>query len=147
VARPGDLLRRFRLMAVPGAAGIAGVPVDREAVLREELEPVFAALRGADHAADEVVARAKAEADDRLARAGVRAREILVQSRESMPAARAAAGVAETSSAEIEAAAIRAGGHDEAGRIRRDAGQRSSVVVDELVRRVMSVESSSRGVP
>jgi hypothetical protein len=64
-----------------------------------------------------------------------------------MPAARAAAGVAETSSAEIEAAAIRAGAHDEAGRIRRDAGQRSSVVVDELVRRVMSVESSSRGVP
>ena len=59
MARPSDLLRRFRLMAVPGRAGIAGVPADHAALLREELAPVFAALHGSLQRADDALYKAK----------------------------------------------------------------------------------------
>lgn len=143
MARPRRLLSRFRLMAVPGAAGIAGVPVDREAILREELSPVFAMLRDADREANDTVARAESDAELRRTRAKQGAQRILDEAREAVPAAREAASSAETSSAESDAAAIRAAAHEEAGRIGRDAAQRIPAVADELVQRVMSAGSPS----
>jgi vacuolar-type H+-ATPase subunit H len=130
-------------MAVPGAAGIAGVPVDREAILREELSPVFAMLRDADREANDTVARAESDAELRRTRAKQGAQRILDEAREAVPAAREAASSAETSSAESDAAAIRAAAHEEAGRIGRDAAQRIPAVADELVQRVMSAGSPS----
>ncbi len=147
MATTRNLLSRFRLMAVPGAAGIAGVPVDREAALREELAPVFAVLREADHDASDTVARARAEGEARRARTNQDARRILDEAREAAPAAREAAAAAETASAESDAAMLREAAHEEAGRIRRDATGRIPTVVDELVRRVISAGSSSGTLP
>jgi vacuolar-type H+-ATPase subunit H len=147
VARSSDLLRRFRLIAVPGKAGIAGVPADRETLLREELALVLAALRDVDHDATETIARATSEGEARRNRATLDAQRILGEAHEALPAARSAAATAETSAAESEAASIRATGHDEAERIRRDAAGRMAKVVDEIVRRVMSTGAPSEASP
>jgi hypothetical protein len=58
VARPSDVLRSFRLRAVPGNVGIAGLPDDHAALLREDLAPVFAALCASESGASDIVLRA-----------------------------------------------------------------------------------------
>jgi vacuolar-type H+-ATPase subunit H len=138
VAKPSDLLRRFRLIAVPGRAGIAGVPADREALLREELAPVFATLRSADLEATGVVARATSEADARRSRAALEAQSILDEARENLPAVRSAAARSEITAGTTQADALRSAGRDEALRVTRDSASRAASVVDEIVRRVMS---------
>ena len=144
MARPSDLLRRFRLMAVPGRAGIAGVPVDRAALLREELAPVFAALRSVEDEVNDVVLRAGVEGEDRRRRASLAARQILVRAHEAeelerMSAARATEAETVTTCAKLQAAA-----DDEVRHLDVESASRVEVVVDELVRRVLATAGESR---
>ena len=74
---PSELLRRFRLMAVPGRAAVAAVPADRREALRMELEPVFAALRASNEGSAATVARAEAEGQALRTRAAEEASEIV----------------------------------------------------------------------
>jgi len=147
LARPSDLLRRFRLIAVPGKAGIAGVPVDRAAMLREELAPVFATLRETDQRASDIVARAASEGDSRRAHAALDAQRILDEAYEAQPAARVSAASAVETEAKSSGAEIRMTADKEVERINVKASQTVSPLVEELVRRVMSTGLSSRTSP
>jgi len=142
VARKRDLLRRFRLIAVPGAAGLAGVPSDREALLRDELAPIFGALSAVEDEATNVVARATADGSARRAHAAEEARRILDGAEDRAPSERVAAAEAATTSAESEAAELRASGHEEAQRTARLAAERMPAMVNELTERVLSTGSS-----
>lgn len=147
MARPSDLLRRFRLMAVPGRAGIAGVPADHAALLREELAPVFAALHGSLQRADDVATRAKAEADDRREKGIVEARRVLDQARDAQPAARARSAATEKVRANSSAEEIGDDARHEIERIERAKAVRMAAIVDELVGRVLATGASSETYP
>jgi vacuolar-type H+-ATPase subunit H len=125
-------------MAVPGKAGIAGVPVDHAALLREELAPVFAALRTTEDRASDVVSLATTESDRRVANGALEAQHILYEASQAQPAARAAAADAADSEATSTSSQLRASADEEVERINREAMVRITPVVDELVRRVLS---------
>jgi hypothetical protein len=144
VARPSDLLRRFRLMAVPGKAGIAGVPLDHAAALREELAPVFAALRATESRASDGVSRATAEGESRKASAALEAQHVLHEASQAQPATRAAAATAAESEATAASFELRDSADKEVERINHEATMKIRPVVDELVRRVLSSGVASR---
>ena len=136
---PSELLRRFRLMAVPGPAAVAAVPADRREALRFELEPVFAALRGSNEGTVAKVARAEAEAQARRTRALQEASEMVAAARSMTRDARAES-----------AAALLAGAADERRDLLNDSRRRATAIsdnaerglqpaVDELVRRVLAI--------
>ena len=136
---PSELLRRFRLMAVPGPAAIAAVPVDRSEALRMELEPVFAALRDVNEDVAATVADAEAEGQARRTRAAEEASEIVATARSMTRDARAEA-----------AAVLLAGAADECRDLLNDSRRRATAIsdnaergmqqaVDELVRRVLAI--------
>ena len=143
MARPSDLLRRFRLMAVPGKAGIAGVPVDHATLLREELAPVFAALRETERRTSDIVSQATTEGESRKAGAALQAQRILHEASQALPAARATSATAAQSEATTEGSALRASADVEVDRINREAATGITQVVDELVRRVLSTGVAS----
>lgn len=143
MARSSDLLRRFRLMAVPGEAGIAGVPADHASLLREELAPVFAALHDAQERVNDIVARADAEAVARRERGVVEARRIVNQARDAQPATRTRSAARVEAEAVSSTEEIRAGAHHEIERIDDQKSERIGPVVDELVRRVLSTGGPS----
>jgi vacuolar-type H+-ATPase subunit H len=134
-------------MAVPGKAGIAGVPVDRASVLREELAPVFAVLRATESHTLDIVSRATAEGESRKASAALEAQRILHEASQAQPAARAAAATTTESEATTTGSELRASADVEVERINRDATMRITPVVDELVRRVLSTGVESRTSP
>lgn len=142
MARKWGLFRRFRLVAVPGAAGIAGVPANREAVLREELAPIFASLRAVEQTADDVVARARVDGDARRAHATEEAQGILEDAHCREASERAVAAQDLASSARTDARKIRASADEEAQRIARRAAERIPAMMSELVARVMATGSS-----
>ncbi len=140
---PSELLRRFRLMAVPGPAAVAAVPADRSEAVRMELEPVFAALRSINEGAAATVARAEAEGQARRAQAVEEASEIVATARavtrdaRTEAAADLLAGVANERRDLLDAAGRRAAAIDD--RAERDM----QPAVDELVRRVLAIGSAS----
>ena len=136
---PSELLRRFRLLAVPGPATVAAVPADRREALRMELEPVFAALRGSNEDTAATVARAETEGQARRTRAAEEASKIVASARGTSTDAGAEAA------AELLAGAVNerrdlleaAGRRAEAIGERADSGLQPAV--DELVRRVLAL--------
>jgi vacuolar-type H+-ATPase subunit H len=125
-------------MAVPGRAGLAGVPVDRATVLREELAPVFAALRATESDATDTVSRATRESNNRTAHANLEAQRILDQASTDQTAARLAAAadvenLAAAAESELNEAADR-----EIERINREAARKIGPLVDEVVVRILS---------
>jgi vacuolar-type H+-ATPase subunit H len=134
-------------MAVPGKAGIAGVPIDHAAVLREELAPVFAALRATESRTLDIVSRATAEGESRKASAALEAQRILREASQAQPAARAAAATTAESEATAAGSELRASAEVEVERINREATARITSVVDELVRRVLTTGVASRTSP
>jgi vacuolar-type H+-ATPase subunit H len=143
VPTPSELLRRFRLMAVPGPAAIAAVPVDRSEALRMELEPVFAALRDVNEDVAATVADAEAEGQARRTRAAEEASEIVATARNTTRDARAEA-----------AAVLLAGAADERRDLLNDGRRRATAIsdnaehgiqpaVDELVRRVLAIGTAA----
>ncbi len=143
MARPSDLLRRFRLMAVPGRAGVAGVPVDRAALLREELAPVFAALRDTEQRANEIVKQATMQGNSRRTEATLEAQRILDGAREAQPTERASAANAVRIQAESSGTELLATASAEVERINRVANQKMAPLVNEIVGRVLSTGLSS----
>jgi vacuolar-type H+-ATPase subunit H len=134
-------------MAVPGKAGIAGVPVDHAAELRQELAPVFASLRATESRASDIVSRATAEGESRKANVALEAQHILHEASQAEPAARAAAATAAESEATAEGFELRGSADKEVERINREATMKIAPVVDELVRRVLSSGVASRTSP
>jgi vacuolar-type H+-ATPase subunit H len=134
-------------MAVPGKAGIAGVPVDHAAVLREELAPVFAALRATESRTSDIVSGATEEGESRRANAALEAQHILHEASQAEPAARATAAAAAQSEATAAGLELRSSADKEVERINREATMKITPVVDELVRRVLSSGVASRTSP
>jgi vacuolar-type H+-ATPase subunit H len=134
-------------MAVPGKAGIAGVPVDHAAVLREELAPVFAALRATESRTSDIVSGATEEGESRKAKAALKAQHILHEASHAEPATRATAAAAAESEATAAGFELRSSADKEVERINREATMKITPVVDELVRRVLSSGVASRTSP
>ncbi|MGA7835014.1 MAG: hypothetical protein WCA31_07365 [Acidimicrobiales bacterium] len=143
MARPSDLLRRFRITAVPGRAGIAGVPVDRATVLREELAPVFAALRATESHAADIIARAATESESRTARANLEAQRILDQASTDQRAARAAAAADVENEVATSDTEMRATAEKEIDRMNRQAARKIGPLVDELVHRILVLDTTT----
>jgi DNA anti-recombination protein RmuC len=91
--RVRDLLYRFRPLGSPGSATRAGVPVDRERGLAQELEPVFAALASTLADCRATVEQGRRQAAQTRARNGVAVEQLLATSGARAAAARAAATV------------------------------------------------------
>jgi F0F1-type ATP synthase membrane subunit b/b' len=131
-------------MAVPGKAGIAGVPVDRAAVLREELAPIFAALRAMEGEADDVVSKSTAESESRRQNALVAAQQILASANDDLVIERAAAARASEVETATSCSHLQAAADEEVRRIDAESASKVTLVVDELVRRVLSESVSSK---
>jgi hypothetical protein len=131
-------------MAVPGKAGIAGVPVDRAAVLREELAPIFAALRASEAEADDVVSRSTGESENRRQNALLAAQQILASANDDVVLERAAAARASEVETATSCTQLQAAADEEVLRIDADSASKVTLVVDELVRRVLSESASSK---
>ncbi len=140
---PGELLRRFRLMAVPGPVALATVPADRTAALRKELEPVFSALREVDEDVAATVARAEAEGQARRARAAGEASEIIATARDTARNARAEAAAVLLAGAADECRDLLDEGRRHSMAIRDNAEHGRQPAVDELVRRVLAIGAAA----
>ncbi len=140
---PSELLRRFRLMAVPGLAAVASVPADRREALRMELEPVFAALRATNEATAATVARAEEEGETRRTRASEEASAIIASTRETARDVRAEAAAELLARAANERRDLLEAAQRRAAVI----GDRAELViqpaVDELVRRVLAIGTTA----
>ena len=140
---PSELLRRFRLMAVPGPAAVAAVPADRSEALRMELEPVFAALRGINEGTAATIARAEAEGQARRARAAEEASEIVATARSITRDARAEAAADLLAGAADERRDLLDAARRRAAEISDHAERGMQPAVDELVRRVLAVGTAT----
>ena len=145
MAAVGDILRRFRFHGVPGAPAPAGVPVDRSAEIEAELSPVFSLLEAAQIRATALVEEATAETARRRAAGAEQARRILVQARSEADAARAESAAVRLAQAEGRRRALAVGARHETERIARVSAERAPELVEELVRRVLSMGEPTDG--
>ena len=136
---PSELLRRFRLMAVPGPAAVAAVPTDRREALRMELEPVFAALRGINQGTAATIVLAQAEGQSRRARADEEASEIVATARRMTRDARAEAAADQLADGADERRDLLDAARQRVAAIREHAERGMQPAVAELVRRVLAV--------
>ena len=90
MARPRDVLARFRPAGAPGSAAAAGVPADRLAELDVELGPVLDRLASAQRRAAAVRSAADAEATRRRRDGEARAAAVVKAAREQAAAERLA---------------------------------------------------------
>jgi hypothetical protein len=134
MARARDILYRFRPAGSPGAAGTAGVPVDRAADLEAELEPLFAQLADTEAACASLVEDARHRAAARHLRDVEAARVLVATARDEAAIARAAAAVAAQRAGESDLSTILARAETEAEALR----QRSSAHVASYVARVVA---------
>lgn len=132
MARPGELLRRFRLLAVPGAAGLSGVPADASAQRRDELAPVLAELAGAIADAEGEVERAQEEAKEIIARADDDCAAAAERAQADAPRVRAEAATATSAAARAEADRL----GDDAARDARSISERGEPTARALAREV-----------
>jgi hypothetical protein len=144
VPTPSELLRRFRLMAVPGPAAVAAVPADRREVLRMELAPVFAALRAPNEGASATVAHAEAEGQVRRTRAAEEASDIVATARDTTRDARAEAAEELLARAANERRDLLEAAQRRATAIGDRAERGIQPAVDELVRRVLATGATAR---
>ncbi|WKX69018.1 V-type ATPase subunit [Streptomyces sp. XD-27] len=133
MARFRDFLMRFRPMVPPGPAAPGGVPADRSAELRAELEPPLSLLEQAEAEAERVRAEAAEEAARRRVDAERRAVEIIAHARSSEPAVRVENADEVRHLAEAQAAELRTAAEREAAAIRRRAVERMPALVDRAV--------------
>lgn len=124
MARVRDILYRFRPAGSPGAAGTAGVPVDRGADLAAELAPLFAQLADTETACDALVERARTDDAARHARVIASAQALVEGARDEAVVERAAAAAATRSAGEAELGAIRTRARSEAEEVRRRTAAR-----------------------
>lgn len=130
-------LRRFAAVAPPGPAGRAGVPVDRRAAIERELAPVFASLAGAQAAAEDLRATARAGAERLLADSARQAGEELAAARVRAAALRQLAFEERMAAGRAERAALLAGARDEADRIRRQSGDLAPGLAERAIEHLL----------
>jgi len=135
----GELLRRFRFLGVPGAPAAVGVPIDRRALRAAEVAPVLEALHGAEAEATAIVARAEHDAARRRQSSAARAHSIIAEAGGRAGAVRAEATAALLADARARSAQIVDEAHQAVAALDRRAARGSSVVVDELVARVLAI--------
>jgi hypothetical protein len=131
-----EWLDRFRPAGAPGAATAVGVPVDRPAAARAELEPVFAALAGDIGRAAEHHDALIAEAARRRAEGRDAARALVESARASAAAERAAEETRLRRLAMEQTQARRDHGYAQAERVRDAAARRRPALVGEVLARV-----------
>jgi len=131
--RARDLLNRFRPSGTPGAAGAAGVPVDREAGTADELAPLFSALAPTERECEALIAGAEADARRIRRRADEEAARLVTEAGERQASERAAvvAEVRDHRAAAAAAAAVDA--ERRAAAIRDRAASRTGACVDDVV--------------
>jgi len=134
-------LHRLRIHGVPGAAGAAGVPVDRVAEVTAELAPIFDLLEETGRRAAQLVAEGERGAARARARASDEARRLAAEARADVVAQRAQAAAATLARSADARSAVLAEGRAEAERVDRVVPERMPSVRAELVRRVLSTAS------
>ncbi|MFZ2013462.1 MAG: hypothetical protein WAV00_06545 [Nocardioides sp.] len=139
MARVRDILYRFRPAGSPGAAGAAGVPVDRDADLAAELAPLFAQLADTERACDALLEQARRDADDRRNHLVESAHALMAAAQAEAGVERAAASSATQRSGEPELVSIRSRAESEAEELRRRADARIPPQVARVVTFVRSV--------
>lgn len=135
----GDFLRRFRFHGVPGAPRPGGVPVDRTREFEAELDPVFSLLEDTQRAAGSLVEEAMADAALRRARAAEHARSIVARAASDAEVARSESISERLARAGDQRSAMLARAGEEARRIDRVSAERAPPLVEEIVRRVLSM--------
>ena len=135
MARVRDILYRFRPAGSPGAAGTAGVPVDRGADLAAELAPLFAQLADTEAACTALVDHARTEARSRHDRVVVSAHALVAAARDEAAVERATAAAMVRRAGEAELTALRVAAEREAHELERRAAER----IPEHVARVVTV--------
>lgn len=135
----GEILRRFRFHGVPGAPLAVGVPGDRTSEIARELAPVFSALEEPQRRARAMVEEAERHAARRRAEAAVHADRLLAEARAGAPAARAQVVTDRLAGAEDRSRRELAAGKAEADRVDRVVAERLPAMVDEVVRRALSL--------
>jgi vacuolar-type H+-ATPase subunit H len=145
MARVRDILYRFRPAGSPGAAGTAGVPVDRGADLAAELGPLFAQLADTETACDALVETARSEAVARHGRAIDAAHALIERARDEAVVERAASAAATQSAGETQLASILAHAEAEAEEVRRRAAARLPDHVARVVAFVRTVSDLPSG--
>ena len=143
MARVRDILYRFRPAGSPGAAGTAGVPVDRGADLSAELAPLFAQLADTEAACDALVENARSEAVARHGRVSDSAHALVEGARDEAVVERAASAAATQSSGETELGSIRAHAESEA----QELGRRAAARLPDHVARVVAFVRTVVGLP
>jgi len=131
--RVRDLLYRFRPAGAPGAAGAAGVPVDRSADLAAELEPLFAELVGTERECAQISEQARQDAIGLRAREAERARTVVTAAGAQVQVERAAVAAQSQQRAEAEFATEVAAAACEAAALRDRARERMPVCVARVV--------------
>lgn len=134
--RARDVLERLRPVGAPGAAGPAGVPVDRRAEITAELEPVFATLADVEAEVARLREASVAQARQRSDLASGRAEQVLARARREAQAERAEVAARLRHQADVAAAEARAAAEAEAELIRRRARRRLPSLVARVVEQV-----------
>lgn len=139
MARVRDILYRFRPAGAPGAAGEAGVPVDRAADLAAELEPLFAQLADTEAECAALVEQARGNAVRRRARDAKSAESVVAVAREHADVERAAAATVARQLDQPGLASVLVAAQAEAEALRLRAAARIPVEVARVVEVVRAV--------
>jgi hypothetical protein len=145
VPRVRDLLNRFRPAGAPGAAGNAGVPVDRDASMRTELAPLFARLAPTLGDCADIVARARRDADVRRAADAERARSLLAQAQVTAPVERRSAASAIEEQVAADAAHASSAAANDLLELRERVLQRTPALVEQVVAAVSELLADDSG--
>ncbi|WP_329190699.1 hypothetical protein [Actinacidiphila glaucinigra] len=127
-----DFLMRFRPTGLPGAAAAGGVPADRSAELRAELEPALAALDSTGALARTMLEAANHEAARRRETARRQAAEIVQAAHVRAEKETARVMDRERSATRAELVRIRAGAERELAELRSRVERRMPGFVDRL---------------
>ena len=122
--RVRDLLYRFRPLGSPGSATRAGVPADRERVLADELEPVFASLSSTLADCRATVAEGLRHAAQVQARDAADVEQLLASSEARAATARAAAKLERQAEVGPEAERLDVAADAQLAGLRRRVGER-----------------------
>jgi vacuolar-type H+-ATPase subunit H len=128
-----DFLARFRPAGSPGAAARAAVPADPASELEAELGPVLMLLSGTDAERDQVIARARSDAERITAEARAEATAIAADAERRARAARDEAARDVMALVRDEAARAIDDARQQAARTGELAGQRMPALVSRTV--------------
>lgn len=140
-----DLLHRFRPAGAPGAAGAAGVPVDRAADLAAELAPLFADLAGTEQESADIREQGRRDAAEIRDRAAERAHAVVATTEQRVAAEHAAAVARARRRAEGESRDAQAAAQRDAAELLDRAKSRTPAYVDRVVRSVRELISDQQG--